>query len=66
MIKIRSYTIILLLGILFIIISLLLEGQGLFFHTLEHVYSDLTVELTVHVFLLGILLILYAGYKTRS
>ena len=58
--------IILFIGIILIVISFILEGFALLTHTIEHVYQDLTKDLIPHLFLLGILLIIYYFYRRLS
>ena len=61
--------IILVIGAILIIASIIQEGIGLLSHTVDHVYKDLTLELIPHLFLLGIVLIIYWIYsvvKTKS
>ncbi len=58
--------IILIIGIILIVISFIFEGLNLLSHTAEHVYQDITKDLMLHLFLLGILLIIYYFYRKIS
>jgi len=53
----------LIIGVILIIISFVSEGLNLLSHTAEHVYQDITKDLIPHLFLLGVLLIIYYFYR---
>ena len=54
------------MGIALIVISFLVEGLDIIPRTAAHVFEDLTADLAPHLFLLGIVMILYVVYSRKN
>ena len=61
--KFFKYNYFLIIGFALIILGFGIEGLGIISHTISHIYSDLTVELIPHIYILGWILVLYGFYK---
>lgn len=53
----------LLAGLVLVALGLAIEGLGIFPRTLQHLVEDLTVDLTIHLFIAGWLLLAYGLFR---
>ena len=61
--KLTKYQWFLIAGLALIILGTVIEGIGIVSHSISHIYSDLTVELLIHLYIAGWILVIYGIYK---
>ena len=61
--KLTKYQWFLIAGLALIILGTVIEGIGIVSHAISHIYSDLTVELLIHLYIAGWILVIYGIYK---
>ena len=61
--KLSEYQYFLIIGFALVIVISVTEGLGIVPRTISHIYSDLTVDLLIHLYILGWILASYGIYK---